>query len=45
MYGYVYQQQRDEINYHGDTALFPTFISWNFPDRKVLPDFLTIIGH
>ena len=45
MYSYIYRQQWDEIDYHGDDPPFPTMVSWNYPDQKLLLDFLTIIGH
>jgi len=45
MYSYIYQQHHDEIHYHEDIPPFPTVVSWNFPDKKLLLDFLMIIGH
>ena len=45
LYSFIFRRQQDEIKYNEDLPTFGTYVSWHFPENKVLSDFLTIIGH
>jgi hypothetical protein len=45
MYSFIFRRQHDDIHYSENLPSIGTFVSWNFPDRKLLLDFLTVIGH
>lgn len=45
MYSFIFRQQHDDIHYNENLPSIGTLVSWNFPDRTLLLDFLTVIGH